>query len=174
MILFEQPWRFAGRKLGGAPSTLDPAWVSGIRDVRSRGIGTRRLVVGGRSAGARVACRTVEEVEPDALLILAFPLHPARRTTVTAPPPTRLPELVGAARRVPTVVVAMAAASASEGAAMELKPTRSSVAPPPQAASSAVEPASAEDSGSMGMLDSILRMWRREVTAGWFMVVSSS
>jgi predicted alpha/beta-hydrolase family hydrolase len=105
VILFEQPWRVAGRKLGGAPPTLDPAWVAGIRDVRSRGIGTRRLVVGGRSAGARVACRTAEEVEPDALLLLAFPLYPARRTTVTGPPPSRLPELVAAARQVPTVVV---------------------------------------------------------------------
>ena len=105
VVLFEQPWRVAGRKLGGAPPTLDPAWVAGIRDVRSRGIGTRRLVIGGRSAGARIACRTVEETEPDALLLLAFPVHPARRTTVTAPPPTRMPELVGAARLVPTVVV---------------------------------------------------------------------
>jgi hypothetical protein len=43
-----------------------------------------------------VACRTVGEVEPAALLLLAFPLHPSRRSTVTGPPPTRLPELVEA------------------------------------------------------------------------------
>ena len=76
-----------------------------LRDLRSRGIGTKRLVVGGRSSGARVACRTVGEVEPAALLLLAFPLHPSRRATVTGPPPTRLPELVEAARAVPSVVV---------------------------------------------------------------------
>lgn len=105
VVLVEQPWRVAGRRLGGAASTLDRAWLSCLRDVRSRGIGTRRLVAGGRSTGARVACRTVAEVEPAALLLLAFPLHPARRTTVTTPAPSRLPELVEAARRVPTVVV---------------------------------------------------------------------
>ena len=105
VVLIEQPWRVEGRRVGGAASTLDRAWLACIKDLRSRGIGTRRLVAGGRSAGARVACRTVAEVEPAALLLLAFPLHPARRTSVTGPPPSRLPELVVAARRAPTVVV---------------------------------------------------------------------
>lgn len=105
VVLIEQPWRVAGRRLGGAAGTLDRAWVACLRDVQSRGIGTKRLVTGGRSTGGRVACRTVDEVEPAALLLLAFPLHPARRTTVTGPAPTRLPELIEAARRVPTVVV---------------------------------------------------------------------
>jgi predicted alpha/beta-hydrolase family hydrolase len=105
VVLVEQPWRVEGRRLGGAAGTLDRAWVSCLRDLRSRGIGTRRLVVGGRSSGARVACRTVGEVDPAALLLLAFPLHSSRRSTVTGPPPTRLPELVAAARAVPSVVV---------------------------------------------------------------------
>jgi predicted alpha/beta-hydrolase family hydrolase len=105
VVLVEQPWRVEGRRLGGAASTLDRAWISCLRDLRSRGIGSKRLVVGGRSSGARVACRTVGEVEPAALLLLAFPLHPSRRPTVTAPPPSRLPELVEAARAVPSVVV---------------------------------------------------------------------
>ncbi len=105
VVLVEQPWRVAGRRLGGAASTLDRAWVTCLRDLRSRGIGTKRLVVGGRSTGARVACRTLGDVEPEALFLLAFPLHPARRAAVTGPTPTRLPELVEAAQRVPTVVV---------------------------------------------------------------------
>lgn len=105
VVLVEQPWRVAGRRLGGAASTLDHAWVACLRDLRSRGIGTRRLVVGGRSTGARVACRTVADVDPAALLLLAFPVHPARRQAVTGPVPSRLPELVEAAREVPTVVV---------------------------------------------------------------------
>jgi hypothetical protein len=105
VVLVEQPWRVAGKRLGGAASTLDRAWVSCLRDLRSRGIGTKRLVAGGRSAGARVACRTAEEVAPAALLLLAFPLHPARRSPMSGPAPTRLPELVEAARSVPTVVV---------------------------------------------------------------------
>ncbi len=105
VVLVEQPWSVAGRRIGGAASTLDGAWIACLRDLRSRGVGTRRLVVGGRSTGARVACRTVEEVGPAALLLLAFPLHPVRRTSVTGPPQTRLPELVRAARLLPTVVV---------------------------------------------------------------------
>jgi uncharacterized protein len=47
-----------------------------------------RLVVGGRSAGARVACRTAAESGAIAVLCLAFPLHPPGR-----PDKTRLPEL---------------------------------------------------------------------------------
>lgn len=105
VVLVEQPWRLLGRRIGGPPATLDAAWAAAVEDMRSRGIGVRRLVAGGRSTGARVACRTVEQVRPDALLLLAFPLHPIRRTTIGGPEPTRLPELVAAARMVPTVVV---------------------------------------------------------------------
>lgn len=105
VVLVEQPWRVAGHRMGGSAVTLDRAWVSCVADIRSRGIGTRRLVLGGRSTGARVACRTAAECAPDALFLLAFPLHPARRAAVVGPPPTRMPELAGAARLVPTVVV---------------------------------------------------------------------
>lgn len=105
VVLVEQPWRVAGMRIGGPAPTLDAAWVTAVNDMRSRGIGVRRLVAGGRSTGARVACRTVERVGPDALLLLAFPLHPARWTRLNGPAPTRLPELVAAARAAPTVVV---------------------------------------------------------------------
>lgn len=105
VVLVEQPWRVAGLRIGGPAPTLDAAWVAAVNDLRSRGIGVRRLVAGGRSTGARVACRTVERVHPDALLLLAFPLHPARWAKLSGPPPSRLPELVEAARTVPTVVV---------------------------------------------------------------------
>jgi uncharacterized protein len=104
VVLVEQPWRVRGLRLGGPASTLDAAWVACLRDLRGRGIGTRRLVVGGRSTGARVACRTVTETGSSALLLLAFPVHPARRTTL-AQAPSRLPELVAAARCLPTVVI---------------------------------------------------------------------
>jgi hypothetical protein len=105
VALVEQPWRVAGRRVASAPATLDAAWVSVLADLRSRGVGRRRLVVGGRSAGARVACRTVAEVAPDALLLLAFPVRALRQPVSTHPAPTRLPELVAAAAVVPTVVV---------------------------------------------------------------------
>jgi predicted alpha/beta-hydrolase family hydrolase len=104
VVLVEQPWHVAGRRLGGPGPTLDAAWRDCVADLRGRGIGTRRLVCGGRSSGARVACRTVDEVGPAALLLLAFPLWPARRPPL-ADAPSRLPELVAAARRLPTVVV---------------------------------------------------------------------
>lgn len=104
VALIEQPWHVRGAKVGGSTASLDSAWIAACKDLRGRGIGSRRLVAGGRSAGARVACRTVEAVDPAALLLLAFPLWPSRR-----PPfqdvPSRMPELVIGASHVPTVVV---------------------------------------------------------------------
>jgi len=104
VVLVEQPWRVRGQRLGGPPTTLDAAWLACLEDLRGRGIGGRRLVTGGRSAGARVACRTRGAVAPDALLLLAFPVWPASRRTPAAPQ-SRLPELLGAAAEVPTVVI---------------------------------------------------------------------
>lgn len=104
VLLVEQPWRVLGQRLGGPPETLDAAWIAVLEDIRSRGLGWRRLVVGGRSAGARVACRTVSQIQPDAVLALAFPLHRARRALVSNAQ-SRIAELAGAAGQVPTVVV---------------------------------------------------------------------
>lgn len=83
VALVEQPWRLKGRKVAEPPPRLDEAWV----DVLATLEGTP-LVVGGRSAGARVACRTAAQVGADAVLCLAFPLHPPGR-----PDRSRLPEL---------------------------------------------------------------------------------
>ena len=105
IVLVEQPWRVAGRRVAGAPSTLDRAWVACVAQLRTRGIGARRLVVGGRSSGARVACRTVGEVQPAALLLLAFPLHPPGQGGAEGRTRSRLPELLAAARVVRTAVV---------------------------------------------------------------------
>jgi hypothetical protein len=104
VVLVEQPWHVQGRRVAGIGPTLDSAWQAALADLRSRGIGTRRLVCGGRSSGARVACRTASSVSPAALFLLAFPLWPARRPPL-AEVPSRLPELVAAGREVPTVVV---------------------------------------------------------------------
>ena len=93
VALVEQPWRVRGRKVAEAPARLDQAWV----DVMGSLAGGP-LVVGGRSAGARVACRTAAEVGADAVLCLAFPLHPPGR-----PERSRLGEL--AAVQVPVLVV---------------------------------------------------------------------
>jgi hypothetical protein len=70
----EQPYRVKGRRAPEAAPRLDAAWCAVIGALqKERG---DRLVVSGRSSGARVACRTAGEVSADAVVALAFPLHP--------------------------------------------------------------------------------------------------
>jgi uncharacterized protein len=94
VVLVEQPWRVSGRKVATPPTTLDRAWLAVLAALDL----PAPLVVGGRSAGARVACRTAREVGAVGCLALAFPLHPPGR-----PGRSRLDELAGAG--VPTLVV---------------------------------------------------------------------
>ena len=75
VVLVDQPWRVAGKRLGPGAARLDPAWEAVLARLAVR----RPLVVGGRSAGARVACRTAASVGADAVLALSFPLHPPGR-----------------------------------------------------------------------------------------------
>ncbi|GAA4346127.1 alpha/beta hydrolase family protein [Angustibacter luteus] len=77
VALVEQPWLVAGKRVAAPPPRLDEAWLPAVRELRSgRGALPGPLVVGGRSAGARVACRTATALAADAVLALAFPLHP--------------------------------------------------------------------------------------------------
>ncbi|WP_329455743.1 alpha/beta hydrolase family protein [Streptomyces sp. NBC_01497] len=78
VALVEQPWRVAGKKVAPAPRTLDTAWRALWPTLveRARGL---PLVAGGRSAGARVACRTGAGLGAHAVLALSFPLHPPGR-----------------------------------------------------------------------------------------------
>ncbi|MFI0540071.1 alpha/beta family hydrolase [Streptomyces sp. RP5T] len=95
VALVEQPWRVAGKKLAPAPKTLDLGW-RGIWPALARpGL---PVISGGRSAGARVACRTAVELGAHAVLALGFPLHPPGR-----PEKSRAGELLGSG--VPTLVV---------------------------------------------------------------------
>lgn len=98
VVLVEQPWRVAGRRLAPAPSALDQAFVAVIGELAPR----RPFVVGGRSAGARVACRTAVTVGASAVLGLAFPLRPPRAAH-RPDRPDRSRELLGAG--VPTLVI---------------------------------------------------------------------
>ena len=84
-ILVEQPYRVAGRKSAAPAAQLDTAFKAVIEQLP---IGGLPLYVGGRSSGARVACRTSGAVGAAGVLCLAFPLHPPGR-----PEKTRLPEL---------------------------------------------------------------------------------
>lgn len=80
VALVEQPWRVAGRRIATPAAQLDTAWLSTLQVLTSgRGRLPDPLVVGGRSAGARVACRTAQAVGAAAVLALSFPLHPPGR-----------------------------------------------------------------------------------------------
>jgi predicted alpha/beta-hydrolase family hydrolase len=101
VALVEQPYRVAGRRSPAPAKRLDEAWVAVLERLRADELEGLRLVVGGRSLGARVACRTVHETGGEAVLCLAFPLLPPRRGD--KPPQSRLPELE--AVEVPVLVV---------------------------------------------------------------------
>jgi len=71
-----QPYRVAGRRAPAPAARLDEAWLAIAQaTARLRGLRTLPLVVGGRSSGARVACRTATEAGAAAVIALAFPLH---------------------------------------------------------------------------------------------------
>ncbi|CAM5277908.1 hydrolase [Streptomyces hirsutus] len=95
VALVEQPWRVAGKKVAPAPKTLDIGWRGLWPALTKPGL---PVISGGRSAGARVACRTAGELGARAVLALGFPLHPPGR-----PEKSRADELLGAG--VPTLVV---------------------------------------------------------------------
>ena len=101
VALVEQPYRVAGRRSPAPAKRLDEAWIAVVEHLRDGELAGLPLVVGGRSLGARVACRTVEETGALAVLCLAFPLIPPRRGE--KPPQSRLPELE--AVRLPVLVV---------------------------------------------------------------------
>ena len=98
VVRVEQPWRVAGRRIAPPPTRLDEGWHAVLTALRADGTLTGPLVLGGRSAGARVACRTAASEGAAGVLALAFPLHPPGR-----PEKTRAPELT--AVTVPIVVV---------------------------------------------------------------------
>jgi len=94
VVLVEQPYRVAGRKSPAPAPQLDAAWIAVLQQLEIDG----PLIVGGRSAGARVACRTAADVNASGVLCLAFPLHPPGK-----PEKSRAAELN--AVKVPTLVV---------------------------------------------------------------------
>ena len=102
VALVEQPYRVAGRRSPAPAKQLDAAWIAVVDELVAGALHGLPLVVGGRSLGARVACRTVETTGGVAVLCLAFPLQPPRRSG-SAPSPSRLSELE--AVTVPMLVV---------------------------------------------------------------------
>jgi predicted alpha/beta-hydrolase family hydrolase len=98
VALMEQPYRVAGRRSPAQPSQLDAAWTAVVSELRRDALRGLPILTGGRSLGARVACRTAAETDSVAVLCLAFPLHSPGR-----PEKSRLSELD--AVKVPTLVV---------------------------------------------------------------------
>jgi uncharacterized protein len=101
VALVEQPYRVAGRRSPASAKQLDAAWTAVIEWLQEGDLAGLPLVTGGRSLGARVACRTVDATGAVAVLCLAFPLEPPRR--VGKPRKSRLDELD--AVTVPVLVV---------------------------------------------------------------------
>ena len=102
VALVEQPYRVAGRRSPAPAHQLDAAWTAVIEHLLAGELGGLALVAGGRSSGARVACRTAEATGAVGVLCLAFPLQPPRRSGST-PAQSRLQELDAVA--VPVLVV---------------------------------------------------------------------
>jgi hypothetical protein len=100
VALVEQPYRVAGRRSPAPAEQLDTAWIAVVEQLRDGPLDGLPLLTGGRSSGARVACRTAADAGVIGVLCLAFPLRPPRRS---GDAPTRLPELE--AVPVPVLVV---------------------------------------------------------------------
>ena len=102
VVLVEQPYRVAGRRSPAPAHQLDAAWTAVIDQLLAGELHGLRLLVGGRSSGGRVACRTAGATGAVGVLCLAFPLQPPRRSSAK-PAQSRLPELD--AVTVPTLIV---------------------------------------------------------------------
>lgn len=97
VVRVTQPYRVAGRRAPAPAGHLDEAWTAVLAVLRERHADVPVLLVGGRSSGARVACRTARAVGAAGIVALAFPLHPPGR-----PERTRAEEL---RTGLPTLVV---------------------------------------------------------------------
>ena len=96
--LVEQPYKVAGKRSPAPATQLDTAWLAVVTALRGGELDGLPVIAGGRSSGARVACRTAAQTQAIGVLCLAFPLHPPGK-----PDKTRQPELD--AVRVPTLIV---------------------------------------------------------------------
>ena len=106
VVLVEQPYRVAGRRSPAPARQLDAAWSAVVAELRASELEGLPVITGGRSSGARVACRTAQATGAAGVLCLAFPLQPPQRRSATAPSPSRQTELDAVyAIEVPVLVV---------------------------------------------------------------------
>ncbi len=156
VVRVEQPWVGAGRKVATPPPTLDRAWVTVLEHLSVDG----PLFVGGRSAGARVACRTASEVGAHGVLCLAFPLHPPGR-----PEKSRLAELdIPADAGLPTLVLQGTRDAFGGPADIPAAPGRLVV--PVEGGDHSLRVAKAAGGSPLAQVVEVTLHWARQVTAG--------
>ena len=156
VVRVEQPWVGAGRKVAAPPPTLDRAWLAVLEHLSVDG----PLFVGGRSAGARVACRTASEVGAHGVLCLAFPLHPPGR-----PEKSRLPELdLPSATGLPTLVFQGTKDAFGGPADIPAAPGRLVV--PVEGGDHSLRVAKAAGGSPLARVVEVTLQWARQVTAG--------
>lgn len=105
VALVEQPYRVAGRRSPPRAGQLDTGWLAVMEALAAGPLAGCRFVVGGRSSGARVACRTAALVQAVGVLCLAFPLLPPGAARDGDLSKSRLGELEGVPMSVPVLVV---------------------------------------------------------------------
>src|SRR5579875_183616 len=105
VALVEQPYRVAGRRSPPPARTLDTAWVAVIDALAAGPLAGCRLIVGGRSSGARVACRTAAHVGAAGVVCLAFPLLPPGPARQGDASRSRLGELEAVPASIPVLIV---------------------------------------------------------------------
>ena len=156
VVRVEQPWVVAGRKVATPPPTLDRAWLAVLDQLSVDG----PLLVGGRSAGARVACRTASEVGAHGVLCLAFPLHPPGR-----PEKSRLAELdLPAAAGLPTLVFQGSRDAFGGPADIPAAPGRLVV--PIEGGDHSLRVAKAAGGSPLAQVVEVTAQWARQVAAG--------
>jgi len=101
VALVEQPYVVAGRRSPAPAKQLDAAWTAVVEQLQGDELEGLPIIAGGRSAGARVACRTAAPLDAIAVLCLAFPVHPPGKAD--DPAKSRMSELE--AVKVPVLVV---------------------------------------------------------------------
>jgi len=145
VALVEQPYKVAGRRSPAPANQLDASWTAVVDHLRAGELADLPLVVGGRSVGARVACRTAEATDAVAVICLAFPVHPPGR-----PETNRLDELD--AVTVPVLVV---------------QGDRDPFGMPPPAAGRVVVPVPGDHAlkGDLDALATAVRVWLRRIVA---------
>ncbi len=148
VALVEQPYRVAGRRAPAPAHQLDAAWTAVVEHLGRGELGGLPVVTGGRSLGARVACRTAAATGAAGVLCLAFPLQPPSRGAAR---PSRLDELD--AVTVPTLVV---------------QGSRDAFGRPPPAASRTVVLVSADHGlkTDLAAVAAAIRAWLPEVLPG--------